>query len=114
LEWWSPLSPAATGVAGDSDAHPSAQTRLLVALAREGYVAIEGLRYEDFLPISAAGIFASNLQQYGTQSTAHAKPTYTQAQLEEVLGRTIIDPNETYAALEAESRAATLRELALA
>lgn len=85
----------------------------LVALAREGYVAIEGLRYEDFLPISAAGIFASNLQQYGTQSTAHAKPTYTQAQLEEVLSRKILDPNETYAALEAESRAATWRELGL-
>jgi len=85
----------------------------LVALARAGHVAIEGLRYEDFLPISAAGIFASNLQQYGTQSTAHAKPTYTQAQLEAVLGREIIDPSETYAALEAESRAATRRELGL-
>jgi uncharacterized glyoxalase superfamily metalloenzyme YdcJ len=87
--------------------------RDLVALAHEGHVAIEGLRYEDFLPISAAGIFASNLQQYGTQSTAHAKPTYTQAQLEEVLGRKIIDPSETYAALEAESRAATLQALKL-
>ena len=80
----------------------------LVALARRGFVAIEGLRYEDFLPISAAGIFASNLQQYGTKSTAHAKPTYSQAQLEEILGRKIVDPNEAYAALEAESRAATL------
>lgn len=89
------------------------KTNDLVALAREGYVAVEGLRYEDFLPISAAGIFASNLQQYGTQSTAHSKPTYTQTQLEEVLGRKIIDPNETYAALEAESRAATRRELNL-
>ncbi len=87
--------------------------RDLVALARAGFVTVEGLRYEDFLPISAAGIFASNLQQYGTQSTAHARPTYTQAKLEEVLGRKIIDPNETYAALEAESRAATLRELGL-
>ena len=88
-------------------------SRDLVALARAGHVAIEGLRYEDFLPISAAGIFASNLQQYGTKSTAQAKPTYTQAQLEEILGRKIIDPNETYAALEAESRAATLSALAL-
>ena len=85
----------------------------LVALARRGFVAVEGLRYEDFLPISAAGIFASNLQQYGTKSTAHAKPTYTQAQLEEILGRKIVDPSEAYAALEAESRAATLGELGL-
>lgn len=89
-------------------------SRDLIALARAGHVAIEGLRYEDFLPISAAGIFASNLQQYGTKSTAHAKPTYTQAQLEEVLGRKITDPTESYAAAEAESRAATLRELRLA
>jgi uncharacterized glyoxalase superfamily metalloenzyme YdcJ len=89
------------------------RSKNLVALAREGYVAIDGLRYEDFLPVSAAGIFASNLQQYGTKSTAGARPTYSQAQLEEVLGRKIIDPNETYAALEAESRAATLRELGL-
>lgn len=87
------------------------KTNDLVALAREGFVAVEGLRYEDFLPISAAGIFASNLQQYGTKSTAHAKPVYTQAQLEEILGRAIIDPTEAYAAIDAESRAATLREL---
>jgi uncharacterized glyoxalase superfamily metalloenzyme YdcJ len=121
---WLPLSAAATGVAGNqpsqtlrpagSGDHLGAEAHLLVALAREGYVAVDGLRYEDFLPISAAGIFASNLQQYGTQSTAAAKPTYTQAQLEEVLGRPIVDPNETYAALEAESRATTLRELGLA
>ena len=85
----------------------------LVALARAGCVSVEGLRYEDFLPISAAGIFASNLQQYGTKSTAHARPTYAQGQLEEVLGRKIIDPNESYAAADAESRAATLRTLGL-
>ncbi|HLP26015.1 MAG TPA: DUF1338 family protein [Acidobacteriota bacterium] len=114
-ERWASLSLATPVAARDSGDHLGAarETEMLVALAREGYVAIEGLRYEDFLPISAAGIFASNLQQYGTQSTAHAKPTYTQAQLEEVLGRKIIDPNETYAALEAESRAATLRDLGL-
>lgn len=109
---WSPLSPAAaTGAAGDSDAHLREETARLVALARAGHVAIEGLCYEDFLPVSAAGILASNLQQYGTKSTAHARPTYTQTQLEEILGRPIIDPNETYAALESQSRKATRREL---
>ena len=72
-------------------------------LIRLGCVDYEGLRYEDFLPVSAAGIFASNLNQYGTKSTAAVKPVYTQAMLEEILGRKIVDPNETYAALEAES-----------
>ena len=70
---------------------------------RLGYADYEGLRYEDFLPVSAAGIFASNLNQYGTKSTAAQKPVYTQAMLEEILGRKIIDPNVTYAGLEAES-----------
>lgn len=107
----SPLSPAGDSGAGDGDAHVSNAD--LIVLAREGYVAIDGLRYEDFLPISAAGIFASNLQQYGTKSTAAAKPTYTQAQLEEILGRRIVDPTEVYASLEAQSREEVERELGL-
>ena len=64
---------------------------------------MEGLRYEDFLPVSAAGIFASNLSQYGTQSTAAVKPTYTQQQLEAVLGYPIISTDEQYDAIEAAS-----------
>lgn len=82
-------------------------------LVRLGYLDYEGLRYEDFLPISAAGIFASNLAQYGTQSTAAQKPTYTQAQLEEILGRRIVDPNVTYAGVEAESLLAAYAALGL-
>lgn len=80
-------------------------------LIRLGYADYEGLRYEDFLPVSAAGIFASNLQQYGTKSTAAVKPTYTQAQLEEILGKRIVDSNVVYAGLEAESKLDTWRAL---
>lgn len=87
------------------------KTTNLIELVRQGFVAVEGLRYEDFLPVSAAGIFASNLQQYGTKSTAAQKPVYTQAQLEEILGRAIIDPDVTYAGLDAESRLATFAAL---
>jgi len=72
-------------------------------LVRLGYVSVEGLRYEDFLPVSAAGIFASNLSQYGTQSTAAEKPNYSQSMLEHILDRKIVDANETYARLQAES-----------
>merc|ERR1712217_562371 len=61
-------------------------------LVQKGLVRREGQRYEDFLPFSAAGIFASNLKQYGTQCTALQKPIYTPATLEEVLGFKIIDP----------------------
>jgi uncharacterized glyoxalase superfamily metalloenzyme YdcJ len=83
------------------------------AMVKAGYVAVEGLRYEDFLPVSAAGIFASNLNQYGTKSTATQKPVYSRAQLEEILGRKIVDPDVTYAGLDAESRWQVCTELGL-
>jgi uncharacterized glyoxalase superfamily metalloenzyme YdcJ len=73
------------------------------ALVEQGFARVEGLRYEDFLPVSAAGIFASNLNQYGTKSTAAVKPQYTQAQLEAVMGRGIISTDEQYEAIEAAS-----------
>lgn len=79
-------------------------TRDLLVLADQGYVRFDGIRYEDFLPISAAGIFASNLSQYGTQSTAAVKPVYTKAQLEAILGRPIIEAAVQYAEAERVSR----------
>ncbi|MBA4147949.1 MAG: VOC family protein [Verrucomicrobia bacterium] len=75
----------------------------LCELVRRGYLRAEGLRYEDFLPISAAGIFASNLGQYGTKSTAAEKPVYRQEALEEVMGRKVIVSNLTYRGLQAGS-----------
>jgi len=92
----------------------SIRTTDLAELMRQGHVQAEGLRYEDFLPFSAAGIFASNLGQYGTQSTATDKPTYTQATLEGVLGRKIVDPNVIYQGQQAESVQRVYSELGLA
>ena len=85
----------------------------LLGLAKQGFVEYEGLRYEDFLPVSAAGIFASNLQQYGTKSTAAVKPTYSQALLEEILGKRIVDSTTVYAGVEAESKLETYAKLGL-
>jgi uncharacterized glyoxalase superfamily metalloenzyme YdcJ len=82
-------------------------------LVRLGYARVEGQRYEDFLPVSAAGIFASNLSQYGTKTTAKVRPTYTQAMLEEVLGKKIIDTDSAYRATEAASLLATYEALGL-
>jgi uncharacterized glyoxalase superfamily metalloenzyme YdcJ len=92
----------------------SLHTTDIWALVRDGYVAYEGLRYEDFLPVSAAGIFASNLNQYGTKSSATVKPTYTQAQLEAIMGRSIIDSTKAYAGMQAQSLLATYAQLGLA
>jgi uncharacterized glyoxalase superfamily metalloenzyme YdcJ len=85
----------------------------LLELVERGYVYAEGVRYEDFLPISAAGIFASNLGQYGTKSTAATKPIYTQQMLEAIMGKPIIDANVTYHAQEAESLLTVHRELGI-
>jgi uncharacterized glyoxalase superfamily metalloenzyme YdcJ len=82
-------------------------------LVRLGYARVEGLRYEDFLPVSAAGIFASNLNQYGTKSTAAERPKYTQAMLEEILGKPIINTDAAYKGAEARSLLDTYNALAL-
>ena len=82
-------------------------------LVRDGLAQCEGLRYEDFLPVSAAGIFASNLSQYGTQSTAAVRPTYCQKDLEDVMGRPIVDATTVYAALDAASRLDTFARLGI-
>ncbi|MEM6855897.1 MAG: hypothetical protein AAF593_15925, partial [Planctomycetota bacterium] len=65
------------------------------------------------LPFSAAGIFASNLNQYGTASTAAQKPDYTPELLEEILGKPIIDVDTQYRAIEAASLLDTYERLGL-
>ena len=82
-------------------------------LIQRGMVCREGLRYEDFLPFSAAGIFASNLNQYGTASTADKRPTYSQEDLEAILGRSIIDTDAIYRSMEAESIKRTYEALGI-
>jgi uncharacterized glyoxalase superfamily metalloenzyme YdcJ len=107
-------SPTAAGLAKNGEL-AARGTRSPYEAVRElvsaGHARIEGLRYEDFLPVSAAGIFASNLNQYGTKSTAYQRPTYTQAQLEAIMGMKIIDTDAQYRELEAQSIKETLAAL---
>ena len=56
----------------------------------------EPLTYEDFLPVSAAGIFKSNLREAETESTQ--KATGNQSAFEAALGRPVLDMFELYAA----------------
>jgi uncharacterized glyoxalase superfamily metalloenzyme YdcJ len=102
--WATPKGMAAKG---------SITTTELAELVRLGYARFEGLRYEDFLPVSAAGIFASNLNQYGTKSTAATKPDYPQSLLESILGRAIISTDAVYHAMEADSILTTYAALGL-
>ncbi len=82
-------------------------------LVRLGFAQVQGLRYEDFLPVSAAGIFASNLNQMGAKSTAAVKPVYTRAMFEEILGKPAIDSDAQYRKEHDESIAKTLAQLGL-
>lgn len=102
-------TPTAAGLANRGKVS-SSNPRELVKL---GFARVDGLRYEDFLPVSAAGIFASNLNQYGTKSTAAARPVFTQSMLEDILGRPIINTDHAYRDAEAQSIRATLAALGL-
>jgi uncharacterized glyoxalase superfamily metalloenzyme YdcJ len=80
----------------------------LQSLVEAGHVRFEPLVYEDFLPVSAAGIFQSNLgdnaqADYGTQSN--------QADFERALGAKVIDELGLYADTEQRSIAQCAREL---
>ena len=66
----------------------------LEALLRAGHVAIEPLVYEDFLPVSAAGIFQSNL---GDGAQGHYAANSNQAEFEQALGCRTIDELQLYA-----------------
>ena len=62
--------------------------------------------YEDFLPASAAGIFQSNLTSDGSKDTTQEGTALDAEWLSGVLGRTLHDPFELYAAQSEASRAA--------
>ena len=69
-------------------------------LVRSGQVVAHPVVYEDFLPVSAAGIFQSNL---GDGGPSHLSAGAMQAEFEQALGAPVADPFQLYAAIEAES-----------
>ena len=71
----------------------SARLSLNEALA-SGAVSYRGITYEDFLPVSAAGIFHANL---GNAAQTLLTPSGRQTAFEAALGRPVIDPFQTYA-----------------
>lgn len=73
-----------------------------------GSVRAEPILYEDFLPVSAAGIFRSNLSETRTEAEAAAQPqdASRQGDLEEALGCAVLDPFALYEAQSLRSAAA--------
>lgn len=66
------------------------------------------ITYEDFLPVSAAGIFRSNLKESGAMDCGEAS---SQPEFEAALGLSVLDPQSLYAA-EARSSYALASEQA--
>jgi uncharacterized glyoxalase superfamily metalloenzyme YdcJ len=73
---------------------------------RDGHVHAEPIRYEDFLPVSAAGIFRSNL---GAAEGGSYAETSSREAFEQALGRSLVSSNELYAAQQTASLKALLR-----
>lgn len=70
------------------------QSADLEQLIEAGYVHFEPLVYEDFLPVSAAGIFQSNL---GDDAQSHYGTSSNQQDFERALGRSTINELKLYA-----------------
>ncbi|RKR07621.1 putative glyoxalase superfamily metalloenzyme YdcJ [Kushneria sinocarnis] len=78
------------------------------ALIERGLIEASPIIYEDFLPVSAAGIFQSNLGDSGTGKYAQGD---NQAAFEAALGVTVHDPFALYEAISQESLATCRRAL---
>jgi uncharacterized glyoxalase superfamily metalloenzyme YdcJ len=78
------------------------------ALIEKGWISYQPQTYEDFLPVSAAGIFQSNL---GDQQRSAYQANANQRALEAALGTEIIDEMACYAQRQADSLKAVLAAL---
>lgn len=77
------------------------------ALLRAGALRADPITYEDFLPVSAAGIFQSNLGENGAADYAAAGD---RAAFEAALGGTVLDEMALYAATEEASLRAAVAD----
>lgn len=72
---------------------PTSNTNLLETLIDQGYIYYEPLVYEDFLPVSAAGIFQSNL---GEKTQGHFSEHSSRDAFERDLGVPVFDELALY------------------
>ena len=80
------------------------------SLIEQGALRVTPMIYEDFLPVSAAGIFQSNL---GGSSHDHYASSASQQAFEQALGRAVIDEIELYAQRQEASLEQALAQLAV-
>ncbi|BBM87678.1 2-oxoadipate dioxygenase/decarboxylase family protein [Candidatus Uabimicrobium amorphum] len=82
-------------------------------LVASGDVHITPIRYEDFLPVSAAGIFASNLGNYGVEKINQEETVYTKEQLQDIIGSKIHNSFAIYEQQSTQSLINTYKELGI-
>ena len=92
---------------------PADPPNSLRALLSGGWVHVEPIVYEDFLPLSAAGIFSSNLTSDGRVDTSSDGVTRDKTWMEAVIGATIHDPQSLYARQRDRSVAAAAVQLGI-
>lgn len=80
------------------------------ALVDQGYLRADPIIYEDFLPVSAAGIFQSNL---GSDEQKNYSEQSNQEVFEDCLGAPVGDELDLYAGLEQDSLNAALEALGI-
>lgn len=85
----------------------------LVDLLETGWITAEPIVYEDFLPRSAAGIFASNLSSDGLVDLSQGEAVRDAAWMAEAIGREVHVPEELYARERARSLELVAAELGL-
>jgi uncharacterized glyoxalase superfamily metalloenzyme YdcJ len=99
----------AYSVADRSKAKSELTAANLDSLIAEGAIQFDPIVYEDFLPVSAAGIFQSNL---GDDDTQEFTESPNQKRFEADLGATVLNEFEHYARIERESVEGALKALA--
>jgi uncharacterized glyoxalase superfamily metalloenzyme YdcJ len=81
-------------------------------LLEDGHLILFPIIYEDFLPISAAGIFSSNLSSEGNKKK-EIKQSPNQASFEDALGTSVIDSFSLYEKIQKQSLASALKILGI-
>ncbi len=92
---------------------PGEPPRDVAALVAGGWLEATPIVYEDFLPRSAAGIFASNLSDAGSRDTSREGSARDEHWMAEQIGRTVHDPHELYRSQSRASLDAALDALGL-
>jgi uncharacterized glyoxalase superfamily metalloenzyme YdcJ len=98
------------GAAADAKGVDDDNGHDIEALIRRGFLRCDPIIYEDFLPVSAAGIFQSNL---GTDEQKNYQASANQQAFEQALGAPVFDELALYAALEQQSLDEALQQLGM-